>query len=77
MNFIIKLLSLREKIIKVIYNFILIIINKLIKYKYFLLYKKATFIEDLIYMFLRIIVVNYKLLNKIILNRNKLFTLKF
>lgn len=33
--------------------------------------------EDLIYTFLKTIIINYELLNEIILNKNKLFTLKF
>ncbi len=59
------------------YDFILIITDRLIKYKYFLSYKKVTFVEDLIYTFLRMIVINHKLSDEIILNRNKLFTSKF
>ncbi len=59
------------------YDFILIITDKLIKYKYFLSYKKVTFTEDLIYMFLRMIIINHELSDKIISNKNKLFTLKF
>ena len=44
---------------------------------YFLLYKKALNIEDLAYIFLRIVVANYRLPDKIILNRDKLFNSKF
>ena len=77
LNFIIKLLKFKKRIIETIYDSILIIINRLIKYKYFLSYKKTTFAKDLIYTFLKTIVVNYKLLNEIISNRNKLFTSKF
>jgi len=51
--------------------------DRLIKYKYFLSYKKVTFIENLTYTFLRMIVTNHELSDKIISNRNKLFTLKF
>ena len=58
-------------------HFILIITDRLIKYKYFLLYKKATFAKDLIYTFLRMIVANHELSDEIISNRDKLFTLKF
>ena len=59
------------------YNFILMITDKLIKYKYFLSYKKATFAEDLTYTFLRMIVANHDLSDEIISNRDKLFTSKF
>jgi len=59
------------------YNFILIITDRLIKYEYFLSYKKATFAKDLIYTFLRTIVANHELSDEIISNRDKFFTLKF
>ncbi len=77
LNFIIKLLKLKERVMKTMYNFILMITNRLIKYKYFLSYKKVTFAEDLTYMFLRIIVANHELSDEIISNKDKLFTLKF
>jgi len=77
LNFIVKLFKSKKKVIKIIYDFILIIINKLIKYKYFLSYKKAISVKDLIYTFLRIIVANHKLSDEIISNKDKLFTLKF
>jgi hypothetical protein len=40
-----------------------------------ILYLKANIIEDLAYVFLRIIVANYSVLEKMILNRNKFFIL--
>ena len=61
----------------IIYNNILVINNQLTKQLYFIPYKEALNIKDLVYIFLRIIVTNYKLLNKIILDRDKLFTSKF
>ena len=75
--FIVKLLKSKERVMKTTYNFILMITDKLIKYEYFLSYKKATFAEDLTYMFLRMIVTNHELSDEIISNRDKLFTLKF
>ncbi len=77
LNFIIKLSKSKEKVIKTMYNSILMITDRLIKYEYFLSYKKATFAEDLTYTFLRMIVANHELSDEIISNRNKLFTLKF
>ena len=77
LNFIIKLSKFKKKITKAIYNFILIIVNRLIKYNYFLSYKKASTAKDLVYTFFKTIITNHKLLNKIISNRNKLFTSKF
>ena len=77
LNFIIKLLKFKKRVIEAIYDLILIIINRLIKYEYFLSYKEATFAKDLIYTFFRTIVDNHKLSDEIISNRDKLFTLKF
>ncbi len=77
LNFIIKLSKSKKKVIETMYDFILIITDRLIKYKYFLSYKKATFAENLTYTFLRIIVANHELSDEIISNRDKLFTLKF
>ncbi len=77
LNFIVKLFKSKKRVIKTTYNFILIIINKLIKYKYFLSYKKVTFTKDLTYTFLRIIVANYELSDEIISDRDKFFTLNF
>jgi len=77
LNFIVKLSKSKERIIETMYDSILIITDRLIKYEYFLSYKKATFAEDLIYTFLRMIVANYELSDEIISNRDKLFTSKF
>ena len=51
------------------------IINILIKYTYLKLYKEVSTIEDLAYIFNKIVIVRYRILNKIILDRDKLFTL--
>ena len=40
-------------------------------------YKKSLTAEKLVYTFLRVLAANYKILDKIILNRNKFFILKF
>jgi len=77
LNFIVKLFKSKKRVIEAIYDFILIITDRLIKYEYFLSYKKATFAEDLIYTFLRMIVANHELSDEIISNRDKLFTSKF
>ncbi len=77
LNFIVKLSKSKERVTRITYDFILMITNKLIKYEYFLLYKKATFAKDLTYTFLRTIVANHELSDEIISNKDKLFTLKF
>ena len=66
---------LKKPLIGTIYNSILIIINILIKYTYLKLYKEASIVEDLVYIFNKIVITRYGILDKIILNRDKLFTL--
>ena len=68
---------LKELIIGVEYNLILVIIDRLIKYVYILLYKEASNAKELAYTFIRTEVINYRVLEEIILDRDKLFTLKF
>jgi len=74
---VVKLLLLKELILNIKYNIIFIITNKLTKYIYMILYFKIYMVKDLAYMFLRIIVINHGVLNEVILNQNKFFTLKF
>ena len=49
------------------------IINILTKYTYLELYKEASIIEDLVYIFNKIIIIRYGILDKIVLDRDKLF----
>ena len=66
----------KEKVIGVEFDSILVITDRLTKYTYILLYKEASIVEDLNYTFLRTIVANYRLLEDITPDRDKLFTLK-
>jgi hypothetical protein len=70
---VIKLLLSRDLITRIKYDFILVIIDRLIKYIYIILYLEASIIENLAYMFLRVIIVNYNALEEMILDRNKFF----
>jgi len=63
-------------IIKIEYNVIMIIINKLIKYAYFILWKTIATAKNIIYKILKIIITNYNIFDEIILNKNKIFTFK-
>ena len=63
--------------LKVDYDLILVIINRLTKYDIFKLYKKASIAKDLAYTINQIIVANHKMLNKFIIDRDKLFISKF
>ena len=77
LDFIVKLPKSKEPITKVVYNLILVIMDRLIKYGYFIPYKEALSAEDLAYIFYKYVVGNHGLLEKIISHRNKLFTFKF
>jgi hypothetical protein len=75
LDFVVKLLLSRDLIIRIKYDFILVITDRLIKYTYIILYLEASTAEDLVYMFLRIIVINYSALEEMISDRNKFFIL--
>ena len=73
----IKLPLSKELITGIEYDSILVITDRLTKYIYILLYRKASDAKELVYIFLRVIVINYNILDKIISNRDKLFMSKF
>ena len=77
MNFIIKLLLSKKFLTGVIYDLILIIVDQLMKKVRFLPYKEASDAEELTYTFLQNVIMLQGLSNKIIFNRDKLFTLRF
>jgi hypothetical protein len=52
MDFVVKLLLLRESWTGYKYDFILIIINRLIKYTYIILYNKLNMAKKLLYILL-------------------------
>ena len=76
-DFITKLPESKEPISNAQHDSILVITDKLTKFGYFLPYRKSSIIKELVYIFLRRIVANYGFLKKIILDRDKLFILKF
>jgi hypothetical protein len=75
LDFVIKLLLSQDPITRIKYNSILVITNKLTKYTYIILYLKASTVENLAYMFLKVVVANYNALEEMISNRNKFFIL--
>ena len=77
MNFIVKLPPSKKLLIKVIYDSILIIVNQLTKKVRFLSYKEVSNVKELAYTFLRNVTVLQRLSDEIILNRDKLFMLRF
>jgi hypothetical protein len=73
LDFVIKLLFLRDLIIGIEYDSILVVTDRLIKYTYIILYLEASTAENLVYIFLRVIIANYSALEEMISDRNKLF----
>jgi hypothetical protein len=59
LDFVTKLSLFRELMTGVIYDFIIVITDRLTKYAYFILYFKNFSAEDLAYMFYRYIVANH------------------
>jgi hypothetical protein len=77
LDFIVKLLPSVKLIIKVVFDLILVITDRLTKYGYFILYKESSLAEELVYAFNKHIIGNYGISKKIISDRNKLFTSRF
>jgi hypothetical protein len=62
MDFIIKLPKFYKPIIEVHFDNITIIIDKLIKYAYFISYREINTTKELTYIFFKIVVNQYRLL---------------
>jgi hypothetical protein len=77
LDFIVKLPLSVKLIIEVIFDSILVVIDRLTKYEYFILYKESLLIEKLAYIFNKYIIGNYRISKEIISDRDKLFTLRF
>jgi hypothetical protein len=75
LDFVIKLLLSKNLITRIKYDFILVITDRLTKYIYIILYLEANIIEDLVYIFPKVVVANYNALKEMISDRNKLFIL--
>ena len=76
-DFIVKLLLSKDLLTGVEYNSILITTERLTKYVEFVLYLEASNAKAFAYTFLRVVVTQYKMLEEVISNRDKLFISKF
>ena len=72
-----KLLLLKDLIIRVEYDSILTIIERLIKYLIAILYLELSTTKELAFIFLKEVVSKHRILEEIISNRDKLFISKF
>jgi hypothetical protein len=64
-------------ITEVVFDSILVIIDRLTKYEYFIPYKESLLVKELAYAFNKHIIGNYGISKKIINDKDKLFILRF
>ena len=76
-DFIIKLLKLKDPITRQIYNIILVIVGKLIKQRYFIVYIEEILVEDIARIYIKEVFIRYGALIKIILDRDLRFIAAF
>ena len=72
-----KLLKLKDPITGQEYNIIFIIVNKFTKWGYFIIYTKEILVEDIAQIYTKEIFIRYKVLAKIILDRDTRFITVF
>ena len=76
-DFIIKLLKLKDPITRQKYNSIFIIIDKFTKWGYFIAYTKEILVKDIAQVYIKEVFTKYRVLDKIILNKDTQFILAF
>ena len=72
-----KLLKLKDPITEQEYDSIFIIIDKFTKWGYFITYIKEILVKDIVQVYIKKVFTRYRVLNKIILDRNTKFILAF
>ena len=77
MEFIVKLLKLKDPITSQKYNTIFIIIDKFTKQGYFITYTEFFLVKDITQVYIKEVFSKYRVLDKIILNKDTQFILVF
>ena len=72
-----KLLKLKDFITGQKHDIIFIIVNKFTKWGYFIIYTEEILVEDIAQIYIKKIFVKYKILAKIILDRDTRFIIAF
>ena len=72
-----KLLKLKDPIIRQEYDSIFVIVDKFTKWGYFIAYTKEILVKDIAQVYVKEVFLRYKVLNKIILNKDPRFILAF
>jgi hypothetical protein len=76
-DFIVKLLKLKDLVIGQEYDSILVIVNKFTKWGYFIPYLKSIILKELSRIYIKEVFIKYRVLTKIISDRDRKFILKF
>ena len=76
-DFIVKLPKLKNPITGQKYNSIFIIVNKFTKWGYFITYIEEILVEDIAQTYIKEVFLKYRVLIKIILDRDTKFILAF
>ena len=71
------MLELKDPITRQIYNAILVIVDKLIKWRYFIAYIEEILVEDIARIYVKEVFIRYRALIKIILDRDLRFIVAF
>ena len=72
-----KLLKLKDPIIRQKYDSIFIIVDKFTKWGYFIAYTKEILVKDIAQVYIKEVFLKYRVLDKIILDRDTRFILAF
>ena len=71
------MLKLRDPITRQDYNIILVIVDKLIKWEYFIACIEEILVENVAKIYIKEVFIRYRVLSKIILNRDLRFIAAF
>ena len=77
LDFIVKLPSSKDPLTRVLYDSILVIVDRFTKFAYFIPYQEASSVDALAYTFIRTIVSNHGMPQEIISDRGTVFTSNF
>ena len=76
-DFVVKLLKLKDPITDQEYNTIFIIVDKFTKWEYFIVYIEEILTENVVQIYIKEVFTKYRVLDKIILDRDVRFIAAF
>ena len=72
-----KLLKLKDPIIRQEYDSIFVVVDKFTKWGYFIAYIKEILVEDIVQVYVKEVFLKHRVLDKIILDKDTKFILAF